>query len=57
MVSVARHFGLPVIAEGVETEAQHQALLVAGVPFAQGCLYQRPVRAEELLPGTTAIEA
>ncbi|WP_243672277.1 EAL domain-containing protein [Paraburkholderia kirstenboschensis] len=48
MVSVAKHYGLQVIAEGVETESQHAALLAAGVPFAQGYLYQRPVRAEQL---------
>ncbi|MFM0007983.1 EAL domain-containing protein [Paraburkholderia dipogonis] len=54
IVSVARHFGLQVIAEGVETEAQHRALLSAGVPFAQGYLYQRPVRANELLSAATA---
>jgi EAL domain-containing protein (putative c-di-GMP-specific phosphodiesterase class I) len=56
MVSVARHFGLQVIAEGVETETQHQALLTAGVPFAQGYLYQRPVRADELVPAATAVK-
>jgi EAL domain-containing protein (putative c-di-GMP-specific phosphodiesterase class I) len=55
MVSVARHFGLQVIAEGVETEAQHQALLEVGVPFAQGYLYQRPVRAGELLRAVPAV--
>jgi len=48
IVSVAKHFGLQVIAEGVETEAQHRALQAAGVPFGQGYFYQRPVRAEEL---------
>jgi EAL domain-containing protein (putative c-di-GMP-specific phosphodiesterase class I) len=48
IVSVARHYGLEIIAEGVETESQHAALLAAGVPFAQGYLYQRPVRAEQL---------
>jgi EAL domain-containing protein (putative c-di-GMP-specific phosphodiesterase class I) len=48
IVSVARHFGLLVIAEGVETEAQHRALRDAGVPFGQGYLYQRPLRVSEL---------
>jgi EAL domain-containing protein (putative c-di-GMP-specific phosphodiesterase class I) len=48
LVSVARHFGLLVIAEGVETEAQHRALRDVGVPFGQGYLYQRPLRANEL---------
>ncbi|MFM0092047.1 EAL domain-containing protein [Paraburkholderia sediminicola] len=47
IVSVAKHFRLQVIAEGVETEAQHRALQAAGVPFGQGYLYQRPVRAEQ----------
>ncbi len=46
IVSVARHYGLKVIAEGVETESQHAALLEAQVPFAQGYLYQRPMPAE-----------
>ncbi|WOD13595.1 EAL domain-containing protein [Paraburkholderia kirstenboschensis] len=54
IVSVARHFGLQVIAEGVETEGQHQALLLAGVPFAQGYLYQRPVPAGKLVSIATA---
>jgi EAL domain-containing protein (putative c-di-GMP-specific phosphodiesterase class I) len=48
IVSVARHFGLLVIAEGVETEAQHRGLRDAGVPFGQGYLYQRPLRLSEL---------
>jgi EAL domain-containing protein (putative c-di-GMP-specific phosphodiesterase class I) len=56
IVSVARHFGLQVIAEGVETETQHRALLTAGVPFAQGYLYQRPVPAGELVPAATAVK-
>lgn len=49
LVSVARHFGLKMIAEGVETEQQHRALQTMEVPYAQGYLYQRPVRAEELV--------
>ncbi|WP_020071439.1 EAL domain-containing protein [Paraburkholderia caledonica] len=48
IVSVAKHYGLQVIAEGVETESQHAVLLAAGVPFAQGYLYQRPVKADQL---------
>lgn len=48
IVAMARHFGLQVIAEGVETEAQHQALQDVGVLFGQGYLYQRPLRAEQL---------
>ncbi|SAL08907.1 EAL domain-containing protein [Caballeronia telluris] len=50
IVSVAKHYGLQVIAEGVETESQHARLLAAGVPFAQGYLYQRPVAAGQIAP-------
>ncbi|WP_408346110.1 EAL domain-containing protein [Paraburkholderia sp. RL17-337-BIB-A] len=46
IVAVAKHFGLQIIAEGVETEAQHRALRAVGVSLCQGYLYQRPMRAE-----------
>ncbi|WP_179401916.1 EAL domain-containing protein [Burkholderia guangdongensis] len=48
LVSVAEHFDLEIIAEGVETEEQHNALREIGVEYAQGYLYQRPLRAEDL---------
>ncbi|WP_236674473.1 EAL domain-containing protein [Paraburkholderia hospita] len=48
IVALARHFGLEVIAEGVETQSQHDGLLEVGVPYAQGYLYQRPVVASML---------
>lgn len=48
IVSVARHFGLQIVAEGVETESQHEALREAGVPFGQGYLYERPLAAQQL---------
>lgn len=48
VVALARHFGLTVIAEGVETQAQHDGLMAAGVPYAQGYLYQRPVAPQTL---------
>jgi EAL domain-containing protein (putative c-di-GMP-specific phosphodiesterase class I) len=57
IVSVARHFGLQVIAEGVETEAQHAALRDAGVPFGQGYFYQRPLRAQLLARTRTTAQA
>jgi c-di-GMP phosphodiesterase len=49
MLDIARHFGLEVIAEGVETAAQHHTLLGAGVEFGQGYLYGRPTRAQDSL--------
>ena len=39
---LARSLNLKVVAEGVETEAQRQALLATGCPFAQGFLFGRP---------------
>jgi len=48
IVALARHFGLEVIAEGVETQSQHDGLESVGVPYAQGYLYQRPVTAQQL---------
>ncbi|OXI31214.1 cyclic diguanylate phosphodiesterase [Burkholderia sp. AU16741] len=48
IAAVAHHYGLKIIAEGVETEAQHRALHAVGIQYAQGYLYQRPMRAENL---------
>lgn len=43
---LTNHFGLRIIAEGVETEVQHSVLRDIGVPFGQGYYYQSPQRAE-----------
>lgn len=43
MVGMARNLGMDVLAEGVETEAQHQALLRLGCPTYQGYLFARPL--------------
>lgn len=48
IAAVAHHYDLKIIAEGVETEAQHSALHAVGIQYAQGYLYQRPQRAEHL---------
>ncbi|WP_069705919.1 EAL domain-containing protein [Burkholderia seminalis] len=48
IAAVAQHYDLKIIAEGVETETQHRALHAIGIQYAQGYLYRRPQRAENL---------
>ncbi|WP_294236002.1 EAL domain-containing protein [uncultured Sphingomonas sp.] len=47
IIHLGRALGLGVVAEGVETEAQAQALRVAGASHLQGYLFSRPVPAAE----------
>ena len=49
-VSLARRLGLPVIAEGVETAEQLDALTAVGCTEAQGYLFARPAPADEIEP-------
>ena len=49
MQSLARSLSLNVVAEGVETECQRQALLAVGCPHAQGFLFGRPEPASHWL--------
>jgi EAL domain-containing protein (putative c-di-GMP-specific phosphodiesterase class I) len=49
IVAMAHHFRLVVIAEGIESEAQHALLAEVGVDCAQGYLYRRPASAREIL--------
>ena len=51
MQSLARSLSLNVVAEGVETECQRQALLAVGCPHAQGFLFGRPEPATHWLDG------
>lgn len=46
VVSLGRALGLEVIAEGIETEEQRQALIAAACPLGQGFLFSRGVQAE-----------
>jgi EAL domain-containing protein (putative c-di-GMP-specific phosphodiesterase class I) len=48
MVSLAHDLGLDVVAEGVETRAQADFLLAQQCDLAQGYLYARPQRADDL---------
>jgi diguanylate cyclase (GGDEF)-like protein/PAS domain S-box-containing protein len=48
MVDLGHSLGLQVLAEGVETQAQRQALLAIGCDHAQGYLLGVPVRPREL---------
>ncbi|WP_294305255.1 bifunctional diguanylate cyclase/phosphodiesterase [uncultured Sphingomonas sp.] len=47
IIHLGRALGLGVIAEGVETESQAQALRVAGASHLQGYLFSKPVPATE----------
>ena len=42
VVMIAKAYGLAIVAEGVETEAQAQSLKDVGCTFLQGYLYSRP---------------
>ncbi len=48
IVVMAHKLGIRVIAEGVETEAQHAILKKIGCDYAQGYLFAKPMPAEEL---------
>ena len=57
IVELARTLGLDVVAEGVETEEQRQALRELDCVSAQGFLFARPEAANgaaAYLPGATA---
>ncbi|RZM35373.1 MAG: GGDEF domain-containing response regulator [Sphingomonas sp.] len=49
IIHLGRALGLGVIAEGVETEAQVQALRLAGASHLQGYFFSRPVTADQAL--------
>ncbi len=48
IVGLSRSLGVDTVAEGVETEEQARALQKLGCNFAQGYLFGRPVRAQDL---------
>ncbi len=48
IISMAHKLGMKVVAEGIETQEQHQFLLNAGCDYGQGYLFSRPVSEEKL---------
>lgn len=48
VVDIGNHLGKTVIIEGVETEAQHEAVLRLGCKISQGFLFAHPVSARAL---------
>ncbi len=44
---LARSLGLTIVAEGVETEVQYQALRLAGCTHMQGYMFSQPIRLED----------
>lgn len=49
IIVMAHKLGIQVIAEGVETEEQHQILKEMGCDFGQGYLFARPLPADQFL--------
>ena len=47
VLNIARHLQVPVVAEGVETEAQMNRLRAAGCDLIQGYYFSRPLPPEE----------
>lgn len=50
VLALAGSLDIEVLAEGIETEAQHEALLAMGCGYGQGFLYGRPRPAAHWLP-------
>ena len=51
LVEFAKQHGCTIIAEGIETAAQRDALVACGVPFGQGFYLGKPVPVERVLAG------
>jgi sensor c-di-GMP phosphodiesterase-like protein len=51
IIEMGHGFGLEMVAEGIEQEAQAEALRARGVRYGQGWLYARPMSLEDLVAG------
>jgi EAL domain-containing protein (putative c-di-GMP-specific phosphodiesterase class I) len=50
VINLGRSLGFEVVAEGIETQAQHDLLSVAGCNQGQGYLYSRALPAKRVPP-------
>jgi diguanylate cyclase (GGDEF)-like protein/PAS domain S-box-containing protein len=50
IISLTRTLRLCVVAEGIETSAQHWKLIQMGCPYGQGYLFSKPISPAEVLP-------
>jgi EAL domain-containing protein (putative c-di-GMP-specific phosphodiesterase class I) len=48
VIALARSLRLTLVAEGIETDSQLEALVAAGCPFGQGFLLQAPTSAASI---------
>ncbi len=55
VAGIARSMNIPLLAEGIESEAQVFALRREGCEIIQGFLYSRPVSAVELVPSLNSV--
>ena len=56
VISMAKHFGYQVIAEGVETEAQKNILIEKGCYYFQGYFFSKPLLPEKIPPYLLSIQ-
>jgi EAL domain len=49
IVSIAKRLGLEIVSEGIETQAQYEALLELQCDYGQGFLFSKAIPAEDIL--------
>jgi EAL domain-containing protein (putative c-di-GMP-specific phosphodiesterase class I) len=57
VIALAHAAGMSVVAEGVETDAQHDALVALGADLAQGYRYGRPMAASQFRASWASVNA